>query len=55
MLLQVHDELVLECPVEELKQTADLVRRIMEKAYKLKIPLLTEARSGPNWNEMSPL
>jgi DNA polymerase-1 len=55
MLLQVHDELVLECSVEELKQTADLVRGIMEKAYKLKIPLLTEARSGPNWNEMSPL
>jgi DNA polymerase-1 len=54
MLLQVHDELVLECPEEELKPTADLVRQIMEEAYSLKIPLLTEARSGPNWNEMSP-
>lgn len=55
MLLQVHDELVLECPEEELKPTADLVRQIMEDAYSLKIPLLTEARSGPNWNEMSPV
>ena len=53
MLLQVHDELVLECPKGEITQTADLVRRIMEGAYELKIPLLTEARSGPNWNEMS--
>jgi DNA polymerase-1 len=55
MLLQVHDELVLECPEQELKPTAVLVRQIMEGAYSLKIPLLTEARSGPNWNEMSPV
>ena len=53
MLLQVHDELVLECPKGEITQSADLVRIIMEGAYELKIPLLTEARSGPNWNEMS--
>jgi DNA polymerase-1 len=55
MLLQVHDELVLECPTDELKQSAQLVREIMEGAYELKIPLSTEARSGPNWNEMSPV
>lgn len=55
MLLQVHDELVLECPEEELKPTADLVRQVMENAYSLKIPLLAEAHSGPNWNEMSPV
>ncbi len=55
MLLQVHDELVLECPREELKRTADLVGRIMQEAYPLKIPLQTDARSGPNWNEMSPI
>ena len=55
MLLQVHDELVFECPEQELQLTAALVRQIMEEAYSLKIPLLTEARSGPNWNEMSPV
>jgi DNA polymerase-1 len=55
MLLQVHDELVLECPVEELQQTADLVSKVMQEAYPLKIPLQTDARSGPNWNEMSPI
>ena len=55
MLLQVHDELVLECPESELVKTADVVQTIMEGAYKLKIPLLTDARSGPNWNEMSPI
>jgi DNA polymerase-1 len=55
MLLQVHDELVLECPTDELKETAALVRKIMGTAYTLKIPLKTDARSGPNWNEMSPV
>ena len=55
MLLQVHDELVLECPIEELKPTAKLVSRVMQAAYPLKIPLQTDARSGPNWNDMSPI
>ncbi|UCD41018.1 MAG: DNA polymerase I [Chloroflexota bacterium] len=55
MLLQVHDELVLECPAEELQQTAVLVSKVMQEAYPLKIPLQTDARSGPNWNEMSPI
>jgi DNA polymerase-1 len=55
MLLQVHDELVLECPDEELKPTADLVSKVMQEAYPLNIPLQTDARSGPNWNEMSPI
>jgi DNA polymerase I len=53
MLLQVHDELVLECPQDELLETAALVSRVMQGAYELKVPLKTEARSGPNWYEMS--
>lgn len=52
ILLQVHDELVLEAPEKELKQTAKLVQRVMEDAYHLSIPLLTEARSGVNWGSM---
>lgn len=55
MLLQVHDELVLECPSKELQATASLVRRVMEEAYTLNAPLQTEARSGPNWYELSPV
>ncbi len=53
MLLQVHDELVLECPKNELEQTAHLVQKTMENAYPLSIPLETEARAGANWGEMS--
>ncbi len=52
MLLQVHDELVLEVPRDELKKTAKLVQDTMAAAYPLDIPLLTEARSGLNWGEM---
>jgi len=52
MLLQVHDEIVLECPENELDATARVVRETMEAAYPLSIPLLTEARWGSNWGEM---
>jgi DNA polymerase-1 len=52
MLLQVHDELVLEVPENELKETIRVVRRVMENALVLSIPLLTEARSGVNWGSM---
>ena len=55
MLLQVHDELVVECPSSELDELVRVVRKIMENAYKLDIPLTTEARSGTNWDELKPL
>jgi len=55
MLLQVHDELVLECPAAEVAQTAAVVRKVMEGAYTLSIPLATEARSGVNWGELQPV
>ncbi|MCL5612272.1 MAG: DNA polymerase I, partial [Chloroflexi bacterium] len=52
MLLQVHDELVLEVPKAELEKTVKTVKEVMESAYQLDIPLETEARSGPSWGEM---
>jgi DNA polymerase-1 len=55
ILLQVHDELLLECPQEEISSTARLVQNVMENAYELSIPLLTEARQGKNWGELQPL
>jgi DNA polymerase I len=55
MLLQVHDELVIECPRAELKETAHVARDVMENAYPLSIPLTTEARWGTNWEEMQPI
>jgi DNA polymerase-1 len=55
MLLQVHDELVLECPTGELRKAASLVQEVMQQAYPLDVPLKTEARCGPNWYEMESL
>ena len=55
MILQVHDELVLEVPEGELDAAVKLVRQVMEEAYKLDIPLLTEARNGINWGSMQPI
>ena len=55
MLLQVHDELVIECPRAELKETVQVAREIMENAYPLSIPLTTEARWGTNWDELQPI
>jgi DNA polymerase-1 len=55
MLLQVHDELVLECPTAELVEMAALVQKAMEQAFTLTVPLSTEARVGPNWGEMEPI
>lgn len=55
MLLQVHDELVFEVPKKELKATTQLVQDVMQSAYKLKVPLKTDAKSGSNWEQMKPL
>ena len=51
MLLQVHDELVLEAPPEELAEVAALVKREMENALPLDVPLLAEIGSGNNWRD----
>jgi DNA polymerase-1 len=55
MLLQVHDELVFECPKNELKETARIVQEVMTNAYTLDIPLSTDARYGVNWGETNPI
>ena len=52
MLLQVHDELMLEVPEEELEQTRIVVQEVMENITVLSVPLLTEAKSGINWGNM---
>jgi DNA polymerase-1 len=55
MILQVHDELVLELPEDELDTVAPLVIDIMESAYQLDAPLKVDAKVGRNWLDMTPL
>ena len=51
MLLQVHDELVLEVPLEELEETREVVRRAMEEACVLDVPLQVDFGHGRSWLE----
>ncbi len=55
MLLQVHDELVLECPEAEVARTARRVQEVMQAAFQLRVPLKTDAKAGPNWSDMAPV
>ena len=55
MILQVHDELVLEAPAEELAGLADMLRAEMPASMELSVPLGVELKAGPNWGEMEPL
>lgn len=54
MLLQVHDELVLEAPDEEVSAVIPLVRDIMSGAFDLAVPLKVDVETGHNWLEMAP-
>ena len=49
LILQVHDELVLDCPIEEKDRAAELLQHEMENAVKLEVPLTVEVHSGNNW------
>jgi DNA polymerase-1 len=51
LLLQVHDELVLESPPEEVAAVMQLVKREMEQAHPLAAPLLVEVGCGDNWRD----
>ncbi len=53
MILQVHDELIFEVPESELEEATKLVTQVMESALELSVPLLTEARVGHNWAELT--
>ena len=52
LILQVHDELILELPAEEEREVAELVRHHMENAVSLRVPLKVDMGSGPNWFEL---
>ena len=51
LILQVHDELLLECPPEEVEQASRLLKKAMEEVISLKVPLVAEVHQGDNWAE----
>jgi len=52
MLLQVHDELVFEVPAEDVAKVSKLIKRIMENAWELSVPLVVDLRVGRNWRDL---
>ena len=54
MLLTVHDELVFEVPKRQVEGAAEVVKREMEAAYELEVPLRADIGWGPNWAEAVP-
>ncbi len=52
MLLQVHDELVFECPEDQVADLVNFVRPVMENAFALAVPIKVDAKAGQNWEEM---
>ncbi|HAT72421.1 MAG TPA: DNA polymerase I [Elusimicrobia bacterium] len=52
MLLQVHDELVFEVKHGKLPEAARLIKKEMENAYRLSVPLKVDLETGPNWRDM---
>ena len=55
LVLQVHDELVLEIPNAQSHELAALVCEEMSAAYSLDVPLVVDVRTGGNWDDMTPL
>ena len=49
MILQVHDELDFECPIDEVERLTTMVRDVMEHAVDLRVPLIAEASTGITW------
>ena len=51
IIIQVHDELLIDCPKNELEQVKEIVKDKMENSYKLSVPLKVDIEMGKNWYE----
>jgi DNA polymerase-1 len=51
IILQIHDELIVEAPRSEAEKAAEILTRSMENAFEMKVPLSVDANIGKNWYE----
>jgi DNA polymerase-1 len=54
MLLQIHDELLLEAPPEEIRRVAEMVEQEMSGCLRLEVPIKVDVSVGANWAEVEP-
>ena len=52
MILQVHDELIFECPEDEIDTIAEIACRIMPASIELSVPVKVDLKVGENWGEL---
>ena len=52
IILQIHDELILNCPIEEKDKVMEILQYEMEHAIELKVPLVAQASYGNDWLEV---
>ncbi|MCR4874650.1 MAG: DNA polymerase I [Clostridia bacterium] len=51
LIMQVHDELIIDCPLDEVEKIKPLLKNAMESVVKLEVPLIAEVGVGDNWLE----
>jgi DNA polymerase-1 len=54
LLMQVHDELLVEVPEKEVKEVSEILKREMESAVSLDVPLVADVGVGDNWMDAKP-
>jgi DNA polymerase-1 len=52
LIIQVHDEVVLDCPADEVERAKMLITDVMESAMKLDVPLRVNSASGDSWFDL---
>jgi DNA polymerase-1 len=53
LLLQVHDELLLEAPTEDVPRVREVVREAMERGPELTVPLVVDLKDGESWMDVT--
>lgn len=51
IVLQVHDEMMIEAPIEEANDVKEIIKKEMENAINLKVPLIADVSEAENWYE----
>ncbi len=51
IVLQVHDEMMIEAPIKEAEEVKEIIKRQMENAISLKVPLIADVSEAENWYE----